>query len=38
MTVDVDRPLPLCADGDEIATLPAAVSIRAGALKIIAPG
>ncbi|MFC4950599.1 diacylglycerol/lipid kinase family protein [Pseudonocardia sp. GCM10023141] len=38
VTIDVDRPLPLCADGDEVGLLPATIRIRKAALRVIAPG
>lgn len=37
ITIDVDRPLPLCADGDEVGQLPATIRVRKSALRIIAP-
>ncbi|GAB2699843.1 diacylglycerol/lipid kinase family protein [Kitasatospora kifunensis] len=37
VTVDADRPIPVCADGDEIAQLPADIRVRPGALTVIAP-
>ncbi|WP_344445316.1 diacylglycerol kinase family protein [Kitasatospora nipponensis] len=37
VTVDADRPVPVCADGDEIAHLPATVTLLPAALTIIAP-
>ncbi|WP_035841421.1 diacylglycerol/lipid kinase family protein [Kitasatospora azatica] len=37
VAVDADRPIPVCADGDEIATLPARVRVLPGALTVIAP-
>lgn len=36
ITLHTDRPVPLCADGDEIGTLPVTVRVRPGALNIIA--
>lgn len=36
VTVDADRPVPVCADGDEITTLPARITLLPGALTIIA--
>ncbi|MFF7634761.1 diacylglycerol/lipid kinase family protein [Kitasatospora sp. NPDC008050] len=36
VTVDADRPIPVCADGDEIAQLPAEIRVRPGALTVIA--
>lgn len=37
VTIDVDLPLPLCADGDEVGLLPATVRVRKSALRVIAP-
>lgn len=37
VVVDADRPIPVCADGDEIGTLPATVRVRPHALSVIAP-
>ncbi|MFE0458408.1 diacylglycerol/lipid kinase family protein [Kitasatospora sp. NPDC058965] len=37
VVVDADRPVPVCADGDEIATLPARIRLLPGALTMIAP-
>jgi diacylglycerol kinase (ATP) len=37
VTLDADRPLPLCADGDEIGQLPATVQIRPAVLELIRP-
>ncbi|WP_019630333.1 diacylglycerol/lipid kinase family protein [Actinomadura atramentaria] len=37
LTVSADRPIPLCADGDEIGTLPATVRVLPGALPLITP-
>jgi YegS/Rv2252/BmrU family lipid kinase len=37
VTLSADRPVPVCADGDELGTLPITVRIRPGALKLIAP-
>jgi YegS/Rv2252/BmrU family lipid kinase len=37
VTIDADRAVPVCADGDEIATLPARISVLPGALSLIAP-
>lgn len=37
ITLDADRPLPVCADGDEIGTLPITVRVLPAALDIIAP-
>jgi YegS/Rv2252/BmrU family lipid kinase len=37
VTLSADRPLPVCGDGDELATLPVTVRLRAGALQILAP-
>ncbi|WP_042421537.1 diacylglycerol/lipid kinase family protein [Streptacidiphilus anmyonensis] len=36
VTVDADRPVPVCADGDEVATLPARITLLPGALKLLA--
>lgn len=36
VTVETDRPVPVCADGDEITTLPATIRVLPGALRIIA--
>lgn len=32
-----DRPVPVCADGDELGMLPVTVTLRAGALRMLAP-
>lgn len=37
IVIDADRPVPVCADGDEVATLPATVRIREAALPVVAP-
>jgi diacylglycerol kinase family enzyme len=37
VTISADRPVPVCADGDDIGMLPVTVSIRPGALNLIAP-
>ncbi|MGF1426718.1 diacylglycerol/lipid kinase family protein [Kitasatospora sp. LaBMicrA B282] len=37
VTVDADRPVPVCADGDEIAELPARIRLLAGALPLLVP-
>lgn len=37
VTIDADAPLPVCADGDEITTLPATVRIHPKALRVLAP-
>lgn len=37
VTVDADRPLPVCADGDEIGELPVTVRLLPAALGVIAP-
>jgi diacylglycerol kinase (ATP) len=37
VTLDADRPLPLCADGDELGQLPATVRIRPAVLELIRP-
>ncbi|TQF07238.1 diacylglycerol kinase family lipid kinase [Kitasatospora acidiphila] len=36
VTVETDRPVPVCADGDEVTTLPATIRVLPGALRIIA--
>ncbi|WP_042383495.1 diacylglycerol/lipid kinase family protein [Streptacidiphilus melanogenes] len=36
ITVDADRPVPVCADGDEVTTLPARIRLLPGALKLLA--
>jgi diacylglycerol kinase family enzyme len=36
VTVDADRPVPVCADGDEVTTLPARITLLPGALKLLA--
>ncbi|WP_042364757.1 diacylglycerol/lipid kinase family protein [Streptacidiphilus neutrinimicus] len=36
ITVDADRPVPVCADGDEVTTLPARITLLPGALKLLA--
>jgi YegS/Rv2252/BmrU family lipid kinase len=36
VTVDADRPVPVCADGDEVTTLPARIKLLPGALKLLA--
>jgi YegS/Rv2252/BmrU family lipid kinase len=35
ITVDADRPVPVCADGDEVTTLPARITLLPGALKLL---
>ncbi|HLI38468.1 MAG TPA: diacylglycerol kinase family protein [Streptosporangiaceae bacterium] len=35
--IDADRPVPVCADGDEIVQLPVTIRLRKGALSVIAP-
>ncbi|MCK1798336.1 diacylglycerol kinase family lipid kinase [Streptomyces sp. XM4193] len=37
VTIDADRPVPVCVDGDEVTTLPAEVTIRPGALNCLVP-
>jgi diacylglycerol kinase family enzyme len=37
VTISADRPVPVCADGDDIGMLPVTVSLRPGALNLIAP-
>lgn len=37
VTIDADRPVPVCVDGDEVAQLPATVRIRPAALNCLAP-
>ncbi|GAA2775629.1 diacylglycerol kinase family protein [Saccharopolyspora taberi] len=37
ITLSADRPVPLCADGDQIGTLPATVRLLPAALRVIAP-
>ncbi|MEJ3656340.1 diacylglycerol kinase family protein [Actinomycetes bacterium KLBMP 9759] len=37
VTIDVDRPLPLCADGDEVGLLPAVIHLRESALPVVVP-
>lgn len=37
VTLHTDRRVPLCADGDEIGTLPLTVRVRPAALNVIAP-
>jgi diacylglycerol kinase (ATP) len=37
ITVDADRPVPVCADGDEVTTLPARIEVRPEALAIVVP-
>ncbi|GAA1950066.1 diacylglycerol/lipid kinase family protein [Kitasatospora viridis] len=36
VVVDADRPVPVCADGDEVTTLPATIRVLPGALRIAA--
>ncbi|HZE41009.1 MAG TPA: diacylglycerol kinase family protein [Stackebrandtia sp.] len=36
VTVDADRPIPVCADGDEVATLPSTITLRRHAIHVIA--
>lgn len=35
--LSADRPVPVCADGDELGMLPVTVTLRAGALRMLAP-
>lgn len=37
VTIDCDRDVPVCADGDEIATLPVTVRVRPRALPLVTP-
>jgi diacylglycerol kinase family enzyme len=37
VTISADSPVPVCADGDDIGMLPVTVSLRPGALNLIAP-
>jgi diacylglycerol kinase (ATP) len=37
ITVSADRPVPVCADGDDIGMLPVTVRVRPGALLLLAP-
>jgi diacylglycerol kinase family enzyme len=37
VTLSADRPVPVCADGDEIGQLPVTVKVRAAALNLIRP-
>lgn len=37
VTVSADRPVPVCADGDQIGDLPVTVTLHAAALNLIAP-
>ncbi|HKU10483.1 MAG TPA: diacylglycerol kinase family protein [Sinomonas sp.] len=37
ISVSADRPLPLCADGDQVGELPATVTVRPLALRVVAP-
>lgn len=37
VTIDADRPVPVCVDGDEVTQLPATVRIREAALNCVAP-
>lgn len=37
VTIDADRPVPVCVDGDEVTRLPATVRIREAALNCVAP-
>jgi diacylglycerol kinase (ATP) len=36
VTLSADRPVPVCADGDQIGMLPVTVTLRPAALKLIA--
>lgn len=37
VTIDADADVPVCADGDEIGTLPVTVRLRPAALRLLAP-
>jgi diacylglycerol kinase (ATP) len=37
VTIEADRPLPVCGDGEELTTLPATMHIRPAALQLLAP-
>ncbi|HIW64280.1 MAG TPA: diacylglycerol kinase family lipid kinase [Candidatus Stackebrandtia excrementipullorum] len=37
VTIDADRPVPVCADGDEVTRLPATVTVHRHAVSLIAP-
>ncbi|HEV7191623.1 MAG TPA: diacylglycerol kinase family protein [Jatrophihabitantaceae bacterium] len=37
VTLSADRPVPVCADGDELGMLPVTVTLRAASLRILAP-
>lgn len=37
VTVDADRPIPVCADGDEVTSLPATIRLRPKAIRMIVP-
>lgn len=37
VTLDADRPLPVCGDGEELTTLPTTMRIRTAALPVLAP-
>lgn len=37
IVIDADRPVPVCADGDEVTSLPATIRVRNGALRVLAP-
>jgi YegS/Rv2252/BmrU family lipid kinase len=37
ITVSADRPVPVCADGDDIGMLPVTVTVRPAALLVLAP-
>ena len=38
VTIDADRDVPVCGDGEELATLPVRMRIRPGVLRILARG
>jgi YegS/Rv2252/BmrU family lipid kinase len=37
VTIDADRPVPVCGDGEELAALPATMRVRPSALRLIRP-
>lgn len=37
VTIDADRPIPVCADGDEVTRLPATIRTHRHAISVIAP-
>jgi diacylglycerol kinase family enzyme len=37
VTIDADRPLPVCGDGEQIGSLPVTMRIRPGALRLLMP-